>query len=154
MGVPVNCLFVEKSFDFIIIDCCRMLMSCRANSRRAASPVPSPRTMPTRRSMRSSSAAADRDMKLLEASALEDELEALRGLENSKLDPDVEAEYLSRIETLRNNAAAVGCCLLVHENYLTRCTECEPKDCQNCRFPLHRPPKAWHKRRILQMMRS
>ncbi len=57
--------------------------------------------------MRSSSAAADRDMKLQEASALEEVLEALREQEGSKLDPDVEAEYLSRIETLRKNAAAV-----------------------------------------------
>jgi hypothetical protein len=80
----------------------------RANSRRASSPVSSPRTIPTRRSMRSSSAAADRDMKLQEASALEQELETLRELDGSKLDPDVEAEYLSRIETLRNHASAVG----------------------------------------------
>ncbi len=62
--------------------------------------------------MRSSSAAADRDMKLLEASALEDELEALRGLGDTKLDPEMEAEYISRIAMLRNNAAAVGCCSL------------------------------------------
>ena len=60
--------------------------------------------------MRSSSAAADRDMKLLQASALEEELEALRGQDGSKLDSDVEAEYLSRIEALRKNAAAVGRC--------------------------------------------
>jgi hypothetical protein len=52
-------------------------------------------------------------MKLQEALALEEELEALRGVDGAKLDPDVEAEYLSRIETLRNTAAVVGCCSLL-----------------------------------------
>ncbi len=57
-------------------------------------------------------------MKLQEASALEEELEALRGLDGSKLDPDVEAEYLARIETLRKNAAAVECCSIESDDII------------------------------------